>query len=354
MKNSFQYFPCAVAAAFALALPAYAIEAPSHDAPPAPATVVPSEPAPGVGKMQAEEKPGLNGGVEAMPARPEPAVTYLGLGTCPVPGFLGKHIGLAPNTGLLVRTLDPEGPAAKAGFAEDDVLVKVDGKEVTSHGDLADLVRAKKPGDSLKIDYIHEGKPGNRSVVLCEHHYDQAVIGGAMPDAGMLKNMLESMPGDQAKEVREAIERRMKDMGNLRFNPVPGIDGFGVDIPGDLKDMGKRMEKMMENAGAAAAQGMKRNEGKGSVQLGFSSTVRLLDNDGSVELKNKDGGNEIRVLDKAGKEVWSGPWDTEQDKAAAPKDIRERISRLNLDSSFKGNGIRLRGAFGGAVNPVDP
>ena len=40
--------------------------------------------------------------------------------------------------------------------------------------------------------------------------------------------------------------------------------------------------------------------------------------------------------------TWSGPWDTAQDKAAAPADVRQRMESLNLDSDFKGNGLRLK------------
>ena len=284
----------------------------------------------------------MNGAAEApgAPVAQAPAVTYLGLGTSEVPGFLAKHIGLPPHSGLLVRSLDPDGPAGKAGFAEDDVIVKIDGKDVSSHRELAELVRTKKPGDTLKFDYIHEGKAGVRGVVLGEHQGGQA-FGIAMPDGSALNYMLENLPADQARKVRESIERNMKNrenMENQRSNPA-----LGFGMPGEMKDMEKRMEKMMEGAAEVAPQAMKGGGDKGGFHMGFSSTVRLLDNDGSVELKNKDGGNEVRVLDKTGKEVWSGPWDTEQDKAAAPKEIRERIGRLNLDSTFKG-GIRLRGA----------
>jgi hypothetical protein len=56
----------------------------------------------------------------------------------------------------------------------------------------------------------------------------------------------------------------------------------------------------------------------------------MMDDQGSIELKTADGGSEIRVTDNAGKEVWSGPWDTDQDKAAAPPAIRKRVERLNI------------------------
>jgi hypothetical protein len=102
-----------------------------------------------------------------------------------------------------------------------------------------------------------------------------------------------------------------------------------------MKEMQKKVEKML--GAAAGGAGM-------PPQMNFqsASTIRLLDEKGSVELKSKDGGKEVRVLDKEGNEAWSGPWDTEQDKAAAPAEVRSRIERLNIDMDFKGNGLRLR------------
>ena len=301
-----------------------AIEAPKHDAAPAAPAAAPEAAKP-----------------EAAPAAPAKQ-TYLGVGSEEVPAALGKHLGLVPGTGLLLRMLDPEGPAAKAGFVEDDVILKFDGKAVESHDQLAGLVRSRKPGDSVRMDFIHEGKPGNRDVVLGEHDAVQADAGG-LPDAGVLK-MLDGMPADQARAVREAIERSMKEM--QANGARAGGAAFGA--AGDMRDMEKQMKKMMDDARAAAPGA---NPGKAQIHMGFNATVRLLDDKGSIEMKKKDDQTELRVLDKAGKEVWSGPWDTEQDKAAAPKEVRERASRLNLDPTFKGNGIRI---LPGGIAPQEP
>ncbi len=53
-------------------------------------------------------------------------------------------------------------------------------------------------------------------------------------------------------------------------------------------------------------------------------------------MKQSKGSKESRVFDKEGKLLWEGPYDTEQDKAAVPDDIRERIERLDFDINHKG------------------
>lgn len=50
---------------------------------------------------------------------------------------------------------------------------------------------------------------------------------------------------------------------------------------------------------------------------------------GSLEMKTTEKGKEVIVKDPKGKLIFEGPWDTEQDKAAAPEDIRERIESMS-------------------------
>jgi hypothetical protein len=63
----------------------------------------------------------------------------------------------------------------------------------------------------------------------------------------------------------------------------------------------------------------------------------MADANGSVELKSNKDGKEAIVRDPDDEITWSGPWDTEQDKAAAPPEVRERIDALNMDK-FKMKG----------------
>ena len=263
------------------------------------------------------------------PAADAEVKPFLGLGACSVPGFLGKHLGLPANSGVMIRTLAEDGPAAKAGFTVDDVITKVDGKAVASHRELVDCFQTKKPGDDIAIDFIHEGKPGNRAVKLGERSVAQAAAPNAgdgpqikvlegqlnLPNGlGAIQGLGGNLPPEIDKRLQDAMDKALKMGGNqMRLQIIPGGNGGVQIIPG--------------NGGNAPQNGLK---------FGMASSINMMDDQGSIELKNANGGSEVRVADKTGKEVWSGPWDTEQDKAAAPPEIRKRIERLNIVQAQQG------------------
>ncbi len=294
--------------AILLAQPLPAIEPPADNAPPPPAAqaqAVPAAPLP-----------------QAVPAAQ--AAPYLGVGTSPLPEVLAAHIGLKADEGIVVRVIDPAGPAAKAGLAQHDVITRVAGQAVGSHAELVKQLQSHQPGDQIALDVIHQGKTATQSVTL-----------GARPDGGGIAAapqdldhlMLDGMPQDQAKHIREAIERQLRAMQD------------GAALPKGMFGM--------PQLGGARPQAMD----KGELQLQNSAVFRMMDEQGSIEMKSVDGGKEVTLRDKNDKVIWSGPWDTQQDKAAAPPDARARIDKLNLDNNFQGGGIRLHFGGQGAIIP---
>jgi len=296
MTSTRSILPAALAATLVLAISALSQDPPEQPVQPAPAT----------------NEATATGNAEMIADAAEDQ-TYLGLSTIEVPGFLGKQFHLHANTGLLVQAVDPGSPAAKAGFTVDDIITKVDGNPVASQRELANIIHARKSGDQLELEYIHEGTPGKRGVQLGAHRPDpQAQDDAAVaelqmnPDAG---NPNANPPPMAQKLMRDALEKVRKNAGQqMNLQIVPGGAGGIQILPGGGAAGGLRIQ--------------------GNVNL--NSSIRMTDGEGSIEMNNADGGSEIRVLDKAGKEVWSGPWESAQDKAAAPPDIRQRIERLNL------------------------
>jgi hypothetical protein len=305
-----------------LTAPAFAIEAPEDNTPP------PAAPA-----RQAEQAPAAE---QAKPAEKE-QVAFLGVLANELPDALAEHTGIEQGAGILVGSMDPEGPAAKAGLAVNDIITRIDGKVIGSAMDLTREVRAHKPGDKVRLDLIHKGKPAGLDVTLGVRPQDDGIALNRQP---MQELNLHGVPEEMADRIRKALE------GN--------VGGMHLDIehgnPKQLEDavdqMRKRMEEAVQGLGGKIVPGIQ------NAEIQQQATIIMSDPEGSVELHSKDGNKEVTVKDQDKNIVWTGPWETEQDKAAAPADVRRRIDRLNIDTKFKGNGIRLQ--MGGGLNLGDP
>ncbi|MFF8269864.1 S1C family serine protease [Streptomyces sp. NPDC016562] len=62
--------------------------------------------------------------------------------------------------------VDPNGPAGKAGLKPGDVITEFGGKPVDSGPTLISLIWTHKPGDTVKLTYLRDGKPTTVDITL--------------------------------------------------------------------------------------------------------------------------------------------------------------------------------------------
>lgn len=248
---------------------------------------------------------------------------FLGVVSSEVPDMLAGHLDLKPGEGIVVRSLVPDGPAAKSGIAVNDVITKVAGQPVGSPLEISKQISGHKPGQSISLDLIHKGKPTTLDVTL---GVKPAGVVALDPQALDALN-LEGLPKELADRVRDAIA------GN-----VGGFE-LGGDHEEAMRDLQKRI---MQGAIGKAGFILPGDDVAGKIQVQVGATFKQMDPQGSVEVTAKDGGKEVTVRDQQGNVTWSGPWDTAQDKAAAPADVHQRVDSLNIDNNFKGAGLRLQ------------
>ncbi|MFC0588620.1 Do family serine endopeptidase [Novosphingobium aquiterrae] len=83
---------------------------------------------------------------------------YLGVQIQPVTEDVADSLGLAHNRGELVQSVQPGQPAATAGIQPGDVVLKVDGKDVSPDQTLSYIVANTAPGKRIPIELIRQGK----------------------------------------------------------------------------------------------------------------------------------------------------------------------------------------------------
>jgi serine protease Do len=72
----------------------------------------------------------------------------------------------AEQTGVIIRDVTPDSPAAQAGLKRGDVIDKIGDKEVKNFDDLANTLSAHKPGDKVAFHIRRDGKDENVTVTL--------------------------------------------------------------------------------------------------------------------------------------------------------------------------------------------
>lgn len=295
--------------------------------PPMDSRPIPPQEPPAAVPVPAEQKgaPAAPADDEALPMpRAGEARPFLGVILDPVPELLAGHLKLAPGEGVVIGDLVPGGPAGRAGLAAGDVVLEVAGTGVGSAEAVRAEVERHKVGDEIEVAVIQGGERHRKTLTLGEAPEVMPGFGGA---GEPLDGFLEDLPERHADLIREALERNLRAFENLENN-----GGMADQLQRGLM---RRLEKEM---GANGMQ-MKKLDG-----LDAETTFRFLDEEGSVEMTQRNGHKEVRVCDKAGELLWEGPYDTEQDKAAVPDGIRERLERLNIgmELDFNDGGMKLR------------
>lgn len=223
-------------------------------------------------------------------------VTFLGVETSPVSPTLTAQLGLPEDTGLVVEQVAPESPAA-ASIMPFDVLLKLDDQWLIDQRQFAVLVRNHKTGDEVTLTYVRAGKQSTSRVKLARHQVPKI----ASSEAGPFP--FELMPPE--------------------FGAAATPPGFN-DAAGFGRSEADRMFKLMDKMDVDPA----------------NSSLLYSDDQGTLNLTIKDGKQSLVAQDPRGKEIFSGPVDTPEQRKALPAEVGTRLDKLESMSgvSFSTDG----------------
>jgi serine protease Do len=91
---------------------------------------------------------------------------YMGIGIADVTPENSRFFDLKKAEGALVTQVEPNSPGANAGLKTGDVITQLDGQPVSDAGELQVQVGQKRPGTTIKLDVIREGKSVTVPVTL--------------------------------------------------------------------------------------------------------------------------------------------------------------------------------------------
>ena len=90
----------------------------------------------------------------------------LGIGYQEISGQFAEYFKVKGEQGLLVVSVTPDGPAAKAGVKVGDILVRVGHQDVASGGALQHALAEATPGEELSLTVQRDGRPTELKVVV--------------------------------------------------------------------------------------------------------------------------------------------------------------------------------------------
>jgi len=86
------------------------------------------------------------------------------------------------KNGVLVQRVHPGGPAEKGGIKIGDIIVSIDGRSIKDGDDLVSEIASRRPGSTVRLGYLRDGKPGDATVTIGDRDKVFADLGGAQTE----------------------------------------------------------------------------------------------------------------------------------------------------------------------------
>jgi len=151
----------------------------------------------------------------------------LGVGIQEVNQSLADSFGLKKPSGALVGSVEKDSPAAKAGLEPGDVILSINGKEITTSNELPAIVSAMKPGEQAKLQVWRKGETRPIDVAVGTFG-DEIVASSDTPDAG--KGRL----GVVVRPLTPEEQRRSDVSNGVVVQNVGGAAAKAGIQPGDI------------------------------------------------------------------------------------------------------------------------
>jgi len=129
---------------------------------------------------------------------------------------LAETFGMARQEGALVAQVLPDSPAEKAGIDAGDVILKYDGKSLSTSSELPPLVGASPIGQAARLEVLRQGKIQELQVTI-----------GELPE----DDELAAVPGRSTKATANRIGLVVEDLTAEERDQL-GIRDGGVMVEG--------------------------------------------------------------------------------------------------------------------------
>lgn len=243
--------------------------------------------------------------------------TFLGVETAPVGETLAAQLDLPEGTGLVVRTVVPNSPAANH-LQTHDILLKLDDQVLIEVRQLAVLISSHQPGDEVTLKFMRKGKEETARVKLAQ------------------------------KETPRREIRKLPGVEGGAIVPLPRLrEGARLSGQSKMGQQAPHTQEMLSALDALRAQGphvrVTQRSGQSAqsdrdldlmIVKGTSGNLCFSDDAGTLEVTVNEGKKSLLARDKAGQVIFNGPIDTDEQRVKVPAALKPRLEQVETMEGF--------------------
>ena len=169
---------------------------------------------------------------------------YLGVQIQPMTDDIAQGLKLPKDRGEIVAHVEPGQPAARAGVQQGDVIVKVNGKDVTPDSTLSYMVAGLPVGSKVTLDVLRNLKPMTLTAMLAERPPEDQINGAGDQDQdndGSPDNGGQNAPTSSVRNSLGLSLQTLTAQLDQQLGLAPNTKGVvvtGVDDTSDAADKG--------------------------------------------------------------------------------------------------------------------
>lgn len=159
-------------------------------------------------------------------AAPTPAVEK--------PGYLGIHLAVEEGGRLILDEVATDSPAQRAGLRPGDALLQINGLPVSGTDQVRELLRSKRPGESLRLTVQRDAKPHEIEAVLDSPSRPLRTT----PLRAALGVQVEPVEQGEGVVIREVVPNSAADRARLKPGEVLlKFDGTPISSASRLREL---------------------------------------------------------------------------------------------------------------------
>lgn len=136
----------------------------------------------------------------------------------------GKDVDLGTNEGVYVDKVEDGSAASAAGLEKGDVIVSIDGKNISKMAECQEIMNSKRPGDKVTLTWLHNKKKQTKTVTVKNAQGNTNVV--KIADLDVLGSKVIPVSNELKKQLDISYGLQVKDVKSGAFKDAGISDGF--------------------------------------------------------------------------------------------------------------------------------